>query len=175
MTVVVLPTVAVTAPAVASAAVANPAVCSTHWGTNAKHSGSIFPVSTPILGARAGRHACYDRLVIDLGRGPRPGFSVRYVARIIADPSGRVLSLRGAGKLLIVVRGAAGRGYRPLAANLVNVSGFAVFRQVRGAGSDENVTSIGLGVRARLAFRVFILAGPGRRSRLIVDVAHPQS
>jgi hypothetical protein len=31
---------------------------------------------------------------------------------------------------------------------------------------------IGLGVRARLPMRVFNLAGPGSRSRLVIDVTH---
>jgi hypothetical protein len=34
------------------------------------------------------------------------------------------------------------------------------------------ITKIGLGVRARLPFRVFALAGPGGGSRLVIDVAH---
>jgi hypothetical protein len=36
----------------------------------------------------------------------------------------------------------------------------------------EGQTEIGLGVRARLPFRVFPLAGPGDGSRLVIDVAH---
>ncbi|BAS14136.1 conserved hypothetical protein [Arthrobacter sp. Hiyo8] len=40
------------------------------------------------------------------------------------------------------------------------------------AGSFEGYTSLGLGVRARLPFRVFTLAGPGTGSRLVIDVAH---
>ena len=43
------------------------------------------------------------------------------------------------------------------------------------AGSFEGQTTIGLGVRARLPFRVFVLAGPGSGSRLVVDVAHAGS
>ena len=39
-------------------------------------------------------------------------------------------------------------------------------RQLRGQ------TTLGLGVRARLPFRAFVLAGPGDGSRLVVDVAH---
>jgi hypothetical protein len=31
---------------------------------------------------------------------------------------------------------------------------------------------VGLGVRARLPFRVFKLDGPGEGSRLVIDVAH---
>ena len=36
----------------------------------------------------------------------------------------------------------------------------------------ESQATIGLGVRARLPFRVFTLTGPGSGSRLVVDVAH---
>ncbi len=41
-----------------------------------------------------------------------------------------------------------------------------------GPGTFEGYTTVGLGVRARLPFRVFELAGPGTGSRLVVDVAH---
>jgi hypothetical protein len=50
---------------------------------------------------------------------------------------------------------------------LVNVTGFSTFRQVAWAGSFEGQTTVGLGVRARLPFRVFTLPG-----RVVVDVAH---
>jgi len=40
------------------------------------------------------------------------------------------------------------------------------------AGSFEATTTVGLGVRARLPFRVFVLAGPATGSRLVIDVAH---
>jgi hypothetical protein len=41
-----------------------------------------------------------------------------------------------------------------------------------GAGSFEGLTTIGLGVRAKLPFRVFTLNGPDGHSRLVIDVAH---
>jgi hypothetical protein len=52
-------------------------------------------------------------------------------------------------------------------AELVDVTGFQTFRQVAWAGSFEGTTSVGLGVRARLPFRVITLA-----DRIVVDVAH---
>jgi hypothetical protein len=36
----------------------------------------------------------------------------------------------------------------------------------------EGQTTFGLGVRARLPFRVLRLAGPGSGQRLVIDVAH---
>jgi hypothetical protein len=66
-----------------------------------------------------------------------------------------------------------GRSTLPTASpELVDVSGFRTFRQVAGAGSFEGQTTIGLGVRAKLPFRVFTLTGPGSGSRLVIDVAH---
>ena len=55
---------------------------------------------------------------------------------------------------------------------LPRTSGYRTFRQVASGGSFEGYTTIGLGVRARLPFRVFTLSGPGSGSRLVIDVAH---
>jgi hypothetical protein len=147
--------------------------CSLHWGTNAKHRGSsAITVATRVQAVRAGKHGCFDRLVIDMSGGKRPPFSAQYVKHIVADPSGKVLKVRGHARILITVRGPAGKHYHPNAVNLTNVSGFKTFRQVRGAGSFERVTSIGLGVRAKLPFRVFELGSSQSGWRIVIDVAH---
>ena len=95
---------AAAAPATAAPRAAAPAMaCSTHWGTNAKHRGSsTITVATRVRGVRAGKHGCFDRLVIDLSGGKRPPFSARYVKHIVADASGKVLKVRGHAKILIV-------------------------------------------------------------------------
>jgi hypothetical protein len=175
----VLATTALTFGAAAAPALATPGharsqpstACAVRWGTNTKQHGPTFPVATPVRDVRAGQHGCFDRLVVDLGTGPSPGYSVRYVSQILSQAEGKVLPVRGHAKIEIVVRGPAGRGYHPLAVNLVSVAGFATFRQVRGAGSFERVTEIGLGVRAKLPFRVFLL-GSTQGWRLVIDVAH---
>ena len=66
----------------------------------------------------------------------------------------------------------AGRRTSRRTGGLTNVAGYSTFRQVAYAGSFEGQTTIGLGVRARLPFRVFTLAGPGSDTRLVIDVAH---
>lgn len=53
--------------------------------------------------------------------------------------------------------------------------GFRTFRQVAWAGSFEGLTTVGLGVRARLPFRVFALSGipgPAQGARVVIDVVH---
>ena len=149
--------------------------CGIEWGSLAKAADRS---TTPRLrDVRAGRHACFDRLVLDV-RGRRAGYAVRYVRAVHADGSGRTVPLRGGADLAVVAEAPAydraGRGtYRFTdRRHLVDVSGYRTFRQVAWAGSFEGRTTIGLGVRARLPFRVFTLAGPDGGSRLVVDVAH---
>jgi hypothetical protein len=145
--------------------------CHRNWGTGAKSAGQM--VQTKVLGVRGGEHLCFDRLVVDLGVGAKAGYRVRYVKKIVQDASGQVIPVRGKGKILITLLAPAGARFPANSHHLVNVTGFRTFRQVVGAGSFEGITSIGLGVRDKgLPFRVFRLAGPGNRSRLVIDVAN---
>ena len=143
--------------------------CSTHWGENAKHAGTM--VRSRVSSVRAGQHLCFDRLVLGIGKGKRPGYRVRYVKRIIQDGSGRTIPVRGQGKLEISVLAPASRHFPVSGRHLADVTGFRTFRQVVGAGSFEGITTVGLGVRKRLPFRVLLLSGPGSGWRLVVDVA----
>jgi hypothetical protein len=144
--------------------------CGIQWGSKAKHAGAM--VGTRVLSVRAGEHACFDRLVIELGAGNKPGYRVQYVARIIQDGSGHVIPVAGGAKLSIRVQAPARAGFPVSGRHLANVTGFRTFRQVVGAGSFEGITSFGLGVRGKLPFRVFEENGPGTHSRLVIDVAH---
>jgi hypothetical protein len=132
---------------------------------------------------RAGRHACFDRLVVDVG-GQDVSFGsydVRYVPLVHEDGSGRAVPVRGAADLQIVLGAPAydqhgnptfvPRDRR----EVVDVSGWSTFRQVAWAGSFEGRTTLALGVRARLPFRVFVLPGTPQSDhtpRLVIDVAH---
>ncbi|MCA1703043.1 MAG: hypothetical protein LC808_07125, partial [Actinobacteria bacterium] len=56
--------------------------------------------------------------------------------------------------------------------HVANVAGYSTLRDVVYAGCFEGRTSVGVGVRARLPFRVFMLAGPGSGGRIVLDIAH---
>ena len=149
--------------------------CAVTWGSLPK--GGIPLPGPPMFDVRAGRHECFDRLVIDV-RGVVQDSRVEYVLGVTGLATGDPISMRG-GAFLSVIAGATdhvenGEPTYPRAgqAELVNVTGFATFRQVRWAESQEGLTQVALGVRARLPFRVFVLAGPGAGSRLVIDVAH---
>jgi hypothetical protein len=155
-----------TAIALAVPAQAAAPYCGITWGSLAKES--TAGLGGEITNARAGRHDCYDRLVIDLHGSAAPT-TVKYVGQVTRDPSGFPVALRGGAFLQITVQAPA--AHPKDNDELVNVSGFSTFRQVAQVGSFEAVTTFGLGVRARLPFRVFTL-NSGGTGRVVVDVAH---
>lgn len=147
--------------------------CGIYWGSLAK---SVSSGSTgEVTNVRAGRHACYDRLVLDVS-GDARGYFVRYVSgdHVHMDGSGRAVPLRGGARLEVVATAPAAHTDAWFLPNgeLIDTTGYRTFRHVAWAGSFEGQTTIGLGVRARLPFRAFLLDGPGSGSRLVVDVAH---
>ncbi|MFG1622162.1 hypothetical protein [Kribbella sp. NPDC049227] len=179
-----IPAAAIAAPAVINAASAPRTTsaapvaltsCPRGWGSLPEANSRM--TQAPVTAVRTGRHACYDRLVVDI-RGRVAGYDVRYVPNVYTDGEGALVPLRGGAKLQFVVRApaydAAGRPtYSPAKPReLSNVAGYSTLRQVAIAGSFEGQTTIGVGVRARLPFRVFTLAGPGSSTRVVLDVAH---
>ncbi|MEO8851798.1 MAG: hypothetical protein ABI360_08730 [Allobranchiibius sp.] len=173
------PSLVFTGTAAAAPAVAKANSCSTstaHWGSLTKTLNRR--TSASITNVRAGRHTCFDRMVVDL-RGRGAGYTVQYVSQVLTEGGGAVVPLRGGAKLSVVVKAPTYNvntgvsTYNPAnKSELVNVSGYSTFRQIAFGGSFEGYTTIGLGVRARLPMRAFVLNGPAAGSRVVVDVAH---
>ncbi len=92
--------------------------------------------------AAAGCHASYDRFVVRVGSGGKPGYDVRYVSKIIADPSGNPVSLQGTKRLRVIIRDATAH---TLPSTIT--PGCSNLRQVKKAGDFEGVVSYGLGLR----------------------------
>ena len=154
--------------------------CGITWGSTAEGDRTIDPAAgTTLTHVRAGRHDCFDRLVLDIdGPAPVSSWHVAYVDAVIEDPTGNPVPLRGGAFLQISV-GVSDHDTQGLPTycpadrrELVTTTGFRTFRQVAWAGSFEGVTNLGLGVRARLPFRVLTLSGGPADSRVVVDVAH---
>ncbi|MGW0996894.1 AMIN-like domain-containing (lipo)protein [Streptomyces sp. NPDC002523] len=166
---------AATAAGAAPVAAAQVTACPTGWGSGAR--GGPTAGAVPLKDIRTGRHACFDRIVFDVPGGGRSlGYSVRYVHELRQTASGRPIPV-GGGAVLDVRVGAPsydpatgaptypGRVGHTLPG--VRLTGYRTFRDTRFAGSFEGETQIGLGVRARLPFRVIQLP-----DRLVIDVAH---
>ncbi|GAA4239971.1 hypothetical protein GCM10022254_62900 [Actinomadura meridiana] len=146
------------------------AACDTAWGSQQK--GTLHNYAEgPLERVRTGRQSCYDRLVVEVA-GSGFGYLVGYVDEVVQEGSGKPVPLRGGAKLRVIVQAAAATGFPATSPELANVSGYTTFRQVAGAASFESQTTIGLGVRARLPFRVLTLPRDGGGTRLVIDVAH---
>ncbi|MGY1801501.1 AMIN-like domain-containing (lipo)protein [Blastococcus sp. SYSU D00868] len=157
-----------------------PPGCATAWGSLRESASGAGAGAGTVDDIRTGRHDCFDRIVIDIdgAAGDAVGYSVGYVSQFREDATGDAVPLRGAADLQIVVTrpahtDAGAPTYAPRTpAEAVSVAGYRTFRQVAWGQSFEGQSTVGLGVRARLPFRVHVLDGPGDDARLVVDVAH---
>ncbi len=147
--------------------------CGITWGSSPKTAGGYS--AGALTNVRTGRHDCYDRMVFDL-QGATTGYRVEYVNAVYADGSGQYIPLNGGAKLQIVALAPSynintGQTVYPgvVGQHLpgVNLAGYQTFKDAKFAGSFEGQTTVGLGVRARLPFRVLTLD-----HKVVVDVAH---
>lgn len=155
----------------AAPASAHTPYCGIRWGSGmqtraAQSVGSLVDV-------RAGRHACFDRMVLDVD-GKVAGYYAHYVDVVRQDGSGQPVRVRGGARLRVTVSAMPeGRDdWWHEDGSLIRTDGYRTFRDIVWVGSFEGESTFGLGVRARLPFRVFLLDGPGTRSRVVVDAAH---
>ena len=140
-----------------------------------KRSSDLFTTG-PLTGVRTGRHRCYDRLVVDLG-GSQTGYLVEYVDELTEDASANPVPVTGRAIIKVVLHAPSydingNPTIDGTRVDAIKVGGDSTFRDIAWAKSFEGYATMGIGVRARLPFRVFTLAGPGSDSRLVIDVAH---
>jgi hypothetical protein len=170
------PAAAQAAPAQAAATTAAP-YCGITWGSGDRTAGPLS--AAPLLTVQTGRHECWDRVVFEFN-GTARGYSVRYSAAVLTDGEGLDLVPYTAGPayLWVTLRAPAydaNHGSTIDARNgdhMANVLRYNTLRDVVFGGSFEGYTTFAVGVRARLPFRVLLLAGPGTHSRIVLDIAH---
>jgi hypothetical protein len=150
--------------------------CGITWGSLAKAGGTASDAA--LNDVRTGRHECFDRVVFEFN-GPVNGYAIEY-GETYTDGEGLALSPYTAGDELLHVRllapayddtHSATYPHR-LGAHVANVVRYRTLRDVVFGGSVEGYTTFAVGVRARLPFRVLVLAGPGTHSRIVLDIAH---
>jgi hypothetical protein len=148
-----------------------PADAGTAFTTTAK-SAARSPKPTPhLVGIRTGRHATFDRVVLDL-RGAAPGYRVGYVKTVREDGRGNVVDLRGGANLMVRLTPAQAHrndGTPTYTGSHRMMVDDPELREVAFVGDFEGVVSVALGVRAKHGFRVLTLHDP---TRIVIDVAH---
>lgn len=145
---------------------ATTAYCGITWGSGPKTLQDLRQGEVDTV--RTGRHTCYDRVVVDID-GPPGGYRVEYVPAVTTDGSGQTVNTPGGAKLRFVVQN-PNFSSTPIGKKVANVSGYRTLRSVVYAGSFEGYTTYGVGVRAKLPFRVFRI--PGGHGKIVLDIAH---
>jgi hypothetical protein len=178
------PTTTTASPATPVAS--KPAACAQTrtWGTGTRQHAPY--TSAPLYQVRAGRHTCYDRVVFDLNGPQAVGYAVRYVKVVHADGSGFPVPVAGRAALEVIIHahalGQDDQGHQPWRTLVrpgqdlytpAQLAGWRTLRQIRSAGSFEGQTTIAVGTRARVPFRVFTVTDTRNQvARVVLDVAH---
>jgi len=131
------------------------------------HHVAVPPV--PVIKAiRVAQHPeCgYDRVVLDVA-GQVPGYSVRSVATVVGDASGRTISIPGASYLLITLRPAQahnGAG-TPTVTSGVRQPRYPALASWTLAGDFEGAVTVALGLAGQANIRTGELPG-----RIYIDI-----
>jgi hypothetical protein len=140
------------------------------WGSGpvtVRHDPPVPPVPV-VTGIRYAAHSVqgYDRIVFDISGG-LPGYSVRYVSQVRADPSDRPVTVPGRRHLLVVLTPAqAHRDNGATTVSGVHRTDLPMLKSYAVVGDFEGYVSIALGLDDVVGFRVGELPG-----RIYLDVA----
>jgi hypothetical protein len=135
----------------------------------------VTPTLTQITAAHhvaTAHSAAYDRLVFTFSGGVPKQHSVKYVAKVIADPSGLPVNVVGSAKLLVTFSAANGHNSKGAITYGPKWRTYALpgIIQVANAGDFEAVLSFGVGAAKATPFTVFTLTNP---SRVVIDLKTP--
>jgi hypothetical protein len=161
-------TAAPAAPPAADSAPAAPAAQPlgewTAGGTTARRRAG----TVTLRGLRAGVNTGFDRVVLDFGADPVPGYRVEYIDTPTECGSGEPSAVAGGAFLAVTLRGAQAHeeGGRATVARERRVN-MPILREMQVTCDFEGEVQVVLGTAARGRYRVTELGTP---SRLIVDL-----
>jgi hypothetical protein len=160
-------TAAGTTTATAAGTVASTPYCGITWGSANRSGGSLH--TAHLVRVSTARYTCFDRVIFEFD-GPANGFRAGY-RESYTQGQGLAMSPYVAGgaylDVVLLEPATAATGQ-----HMVRVVGYRTLRDVVSGGSFEGYTTMAVGARARLPYRVFLAAGPGTHSRIILDIAH---
>ncbi|MER5650016.1 hypothetical protein [Streptosporangium sp. NPDC002524] len=124
-----------------------------------------------VTGARFGRHKGFDRVVIDL-KGDLPGYTARWVPKLVQDGSGDAVDVKGGAYLQLTITPAVAHteaGKPTWTGGPIFQTKLGNVRNVVRTGDFEGVVSVGVVLGRKAPFRVLEQKNP---YRLVVDIAH---
>lgn len=115
---------------------------------------------------RAAHHPSFDRVVFEFD-GPVPASQIRYVDRLVGDPSGLPIPIPGRAVLEVILRDTEAHDEFGDRAGRRNTFALPNVMTVLQSGDFEGIVSYGIGLGKRQPFHHFTLINP---SRLVIDV-----
>lgn len=140
------------------------------FSTAQKRASGTAAQTAQLWRIRTSNAGSYDRVVFDQRNGVS-GYVVRYVPRVVADPSGLPVTMTGRYFLQVTMFSTTTTGTMaaPTYVSSVISTHLPRVQQVRKVGEFEQVVTFGLGLRQYREFRVLQMTNP---DRLVVDVRH---
>lgn len=125
-----------------------------------------------LVGVRYAKHTGFDRVVFDFTGGTPSSWTTAY-GTLVGEGTGTPIPV--AGEATLVLRMEFARAHDDSGAATYPITktldpNLPALRQVKFGGDYEGYVTAGLGLRDRVAYKVFALSGP---PRLVVDVTHP--
>ena len=138
-------------------------------GTAAATTARAVPTLT---GVSATHHYGHDELVFQFRGGVPAKYSARYVSRVIADASGRQVSMVGSALLQVRFSPASGHNAQGFVTYGATQRTYALPEviQVVNAGDYESVLSFGVGLAQQAPFRMYAVP---RLGRVVLEVRAP--
>jgi hypothetical protein len=125
-------------------------------------------VPPTVVKVATGHHRGFDRITFTFANGLPQQRSERYVAKLIADGSGKVIPIEGHA----IIRVRFFSAFTEVTAT--QTPRLPEIRQVKVAGNFEGVVSYGVGVTKKEPVTMHILAGPrAGLNRIYFDVRTP--
>lgn len=158
-----------------TAGAAHEPYCGITWGSLAK--GGDGSSDAALSDVRTGVHECFDRVIFDFV-GSAAAYEVDYAPEIRTSGKGERLPVAGGAMLRVHLHtnvfDRLGRAHygRVAGDHVADVHDYRTLRDVVYGGGFERRLTFGVGVRARLPFRVFTLPASGSSGPLVIDVAH---
>lgn len=123
---------------------------------------------------RTARHEQFDRIVLDFGPDPVPGYRIAYIDRPVRQcGSGHTVPLAGDGWLSITAEPAHAHTEegQPTVSERERAPGLPVLLELKMICDYEAIVEVVAGVASPERYRAFVLPSP---NRLVVDIRHRQ-
>lgn len=151
-----------------------PAVAGAEWTAGDTNEDREVTGVSVLRGIRTARHEEFDRIVLDFGTDPVPGYRISYIDRPVRQcGSGDTVPLAGDAWLSIMAEPAHAHTEegQPTVTERERAPRLPALLELKMICDFEAIVEVVAGVASPERYRAFVLSSPGR---LVIDIRHPR-